>query len=603
MPLTPGIRLGPYEILAPLGAGGMGEVYRARDTRLGRDVAVKVLPAHLSQAPENRARFEREARLASSLGHPNICALHDIGREADVDYLVMELVDGESLAERLVRGPLATADVLRLGAQIAEALDRAHRAGVVHRDLKPGNVMLSRTGAKLMDFGLARARTGVKAEPSGPDSPTALAQSPTLAQPLTTQGALVGTFQYMSPEQLEGHEADARSDLWSLGCVLYEMATGKRAFAGESQASLISAVMKEEPRAMAELAPLAPSSLDRVVRACLAKDPEQRWRSAHDVALALRWPEPDGRGAGGLDPRSPVERQFVLTTTHVRQLSARNPRLVGLPVSYVDNRSDSDTLVVMLYGLGTDDGQFEVYLRSTPHRAVAITLAGFGLRERHRPVLSVDDHSRVLRLMLRELVAECRPRRTVLVGHTTGADQFLRMVHDETGAGVDISGLVAYVPNVSLETCFATRLYARLDASDPAGTLAILKTLAADIDSLDVWVMVQNVLTRLFLRFGSNPEPLRRYAADIVAPFEQPGDPLAGWYRAARRRIPGVRLVFTPAEAEAAEALLGRHLEHNVLGDEFIEDSILIEPLHLLDLLDASVITRHVEGVLALSGR
>ena len=603
MPLSPGTRLGPYEITAPLGTGGMGEVYRARDSRLGRDVAVKVLPAHLSESPESRTRFEREARVASSLGHPHICVLHDIGREAGIDYLVMELVDGESLAERLARGSLPTTEVLRIGAQIADALDCAHRAGVVHRDLKPGNVMLSRAGAKLMDFGLARAGSAIRVSPTSHDAATAIAQSPTIAQPLTAHGALVGTFQYMSPEQLEGREADARSDLWSLGCVLYEMATGKRAFAGESHASLISSVMKEEPRPVAELSPLAPSGLDRVIRACLAKDPEQRWQNAHDLALALRWPGSESRGATGRDPRSPVERQFVLTTAHVRQLSARNPRLVGLPVTYVDNRADSDTLVVMLYGLGTDDGQFEEYLRSTPHRAVAITLAGFGLRERHRPVLSVDDHSRVLRLLIRELVAELQPRRTVLVGHTTGADQFLRLLADEAGAGVEIAGLVAYVPNVSLETCFATRLYARLDSSDPAGTLTILKTLAADIGELDVWVMVQHVLTRLFLRFGSDLEPLRRYAADIAAPFEGPGDPLADWYRAARRRIPGVRLVFTPAEAPAAEALLGRHLENNVLGDDFSEHSFVIEPLHLLDLLAAGVITRHVEAVLATTGR
>jgi hypothetical protein len=207
----------------------------------------------------------------------------------------------------------------------------------------------------------------------------------------------------------------------------------------------------------------------------------------------------------------------------------------------------------MLYGLGTDDGQFEDYLRSTPHRAVAVTLAGFGLRVRHRPVLSVDDHSRVLRLLLRELVAELQPKRTVLVGHTTGADQFLRLLADESGAGVEISGLVAYVPNVSLETCFATRLYARLDSSDSAGTLTTLKTLAADIDELEVWVMVQHVLTRLFLRFGSDLEPLRRYARRHRGTVRAARRSARGLVSRRAERIPGVRLVFTPAEAEAAE--------------------------------------------------
>ena len=287
MTLPTATRLGPYEILSPLGAGGMGEVYRARDTRLGRDVAVKVLAHHLSSSAEVRSRFEREARTVSSLNHPNICTLHDVGREGDTDFLVMELVEGETLANRLAKGPLPTAEVLRLGAQIADALDRAHRAGVIHRDLKPGNVMLARSGAKLMDFGLARA-VGLGG-PASSGVSFAMTQSPTMAQPLTTEGTIVGTFQYMSPEQLEGKEADARSDLWALGCVLYEMATGKRAFEGATQASLISSIMRDEPRPISQVSPLSPPGLERLVHQCLAKDPDDRWQSAGDVRRELEW--------------------------------------------------------------------------------------------------------------------------------------------------------------------------------------------------------------------------------------------------------------------------------------------------------------------------
>src|SRR5437762_3513764 len=282
MPLPTGARLGPYEVLAPLGAGGMGEVYRARDTRLGRDVAVKVLPSHLSENAEARARFEREARVVSGLNHPHICVLHDLGREGEVDYLVMELVEGESLAERIARGPLPAAEVLRLGAEIADALDRAHRAGVVHRDLKPGNVMLSKSGAKLMDFGLARVGRLAGVLSATGSGPGAISQSPTIATPLTAAGAFVGTSQYMAPEQLEGREADARSDVWALGCVLYEMATGRRAFHGKSQASLISSIMTAEPTPISELTPLAPPALERAVKQCLAKDPDDRWQNAGD---------------------------------------------------------------------------------------------------------------------------------------------------------------------------------------------------------------------------------------------------------------------------------------------------------------------------------
>jgi serine/threonine protein kinase len=287
MTLTSGTKLGPYEILSPLGSGGMGEVYRARDTRLGRDVAIKVLPQHLSSNSEVRARFEREAKTVSGLNHPHICVLHDVGREGQTDFLVMELVEGETLATKLSHGALPIAEVLKIGGQIADALDRAHRAGVVHRDLKPSNIMLTRSGAKLMDFGLARA-TGLGG-PGSTSGAAALTQSPTVAQPLTAEGTIVGTFQYMAPEQLEGKDIDARSDIWALGCVLYEMATGKRAFEGATQASLISAIMRDEPRALSVIAPLSPPSLERLVRQCLAKDPNERWQTAGDVRREMEW--------------------------------------------------------------------------------------------------------------------------------------------------------------------------------------------------------------------------------------------------------------------------------------------------------------------------
>jgi eukaryotic-like serine/threonine-protein kinase len=282
MPLSAGIRLGPYEIVAPAGAGGMGEVYKARDTRLDRIVAIKVLPEHLSSSAEVRQRFEREARAVSSLSHPHICALYDVGREGTIDYLVMEFVEGETLADRLQRGPLEAEALLSWAVEIADALDRAHRGGIVHRDLKPGNVMITRQGTKLLDFGLARG-TGLF---GNADQKT---QTPTLTKPLTAEGAIVGTFQYMAPEQLEGKEADARTDLFAFGAVLYEMATGRRAFEGSSQASLIAAILKEQPRPISELAPMAPPALQRIVSQCLAKDPDDRWQTAGDLKRELKW--------------------------------------------------------------------------------------------------------------------------------------------------------------------------------------------------------------------------------------------------------------------------------------------------------------------------
>jgi len=291
MTITPGSRLGPYEITAPLGAGGMGEVWRGRDTRLDRDVAIKILPAGLAQNEEFLARFEREARTISSLNHPNICTLFDVGHEGDTRFLVMELIEGESLADRLAKGAFTHDLVLKYGAQIADALDRAHRQGIIHRDLKPGNVMLTKTGAKLLDFGLARS-----ASESAPIQ--GMTGMLTEAKPLTQQGTILGTFQYMAPEQLEGQEADARTDIFALGALLYEMATGKHAFEGTSRTSLIAAIVSSHPAPISSVAPMTPPALDRVVRKCLEKDPDDRWQSAHDVASELRWLSEAGSQVG-----------------------------------------------------------------------------------------------------------------------------------------------------------------------------------------------------------------------------------------------------------------------------------------------------------------
>jgi Tol biopolymer transport system component/tRNA A-37 threonylcarbamoyl transferase component Bud32 len=275
-----GRRLGPYEIVAPIGAGGMGEVYRARDTRLDRTVAIKILPADFSQNPQLRMRFEREAKAISSLTHPHICTLHDVGSEEGVDYLVMEHLEGESLAERLARGPLTLVEVIRYGVEIAGALEKAHRAGIVHRDLKPGNVMLTKHGAKLLDFGLAK---------SGADlAPVDAATQQTIRKSLTEEGTILGTFQYMAPEQLEGAEVDHRADIFALGAMLYEMATGRRAFEGKSRASLIAAILATEPPPLSQIQPLTPAALERTIRLCLEKDPDERWQSAHDVKLELQ---------------------------------------------------------------------------------------------------------------------------------------------------------------------------------------------------------------------------------------------------------------------------------------------------------------------------
>ena len=281
-----GSRLGPYEVISRIGAGGMGEVFRARDTRLDRTVAIKILPRQFADNAELRLRFEREAKSISQITHPHICTLHDIGHADGVEYLVLEFLEGETLADRIARGPLPIAEALRYGSQIASALDRAHRATIVHRDLKPGNVMITKSGAKLLDFGLARsANAGV--------SPTDATQH----KPLTQEGTILGTYQYMSPEQLAGEDVDQRTDIFSLGAVLYEMLTGVRAFEGKSRTSIAAAVFSGAPRLASSVQPATPPALDHVIAKCLAKERDDRWQSAADVASELDWiataaPEP-----------------------------------------------------------------------------------------------------------------------------------------------------------------------------------------------------------------------------------------------------------------------------------------------------------------------
>jgi serine/threonine protein kinase len=293
MALSPGDRLGPYEILSPLGAGGMGEVYKARDTRLDRTVAVKVLPKYIADREDLRARFEREARAVASLKHPHICVLYDIGKQDGIDFMVLEHLEGETLAARVSKGPLPLDQVLKYATQIADALDRAHRSNVNHRDVKPANIMITRDGVKVLDFGLAKTAPRV----AGSDDVTRMPDA------LTGEGTILGTPQYMAPEQYEGIEADSRSDIFAFGCVVYEMVTGKRCFEGKTRASLIAAVLGGEPVPMSSLQPVTPAALERLVKRCIEKDPEDRYQSMRDVVLDLR-----SIGGGGSEPLSAPSR-------------------------------------------------------------------------------------------------------------------------------------------------------------------------------------------------------------------------------------------------------------------------------------------------------
>ena len=384
MALSAGTRLGPYEIVAPLGAGGMGEVYRAKDTRLDREVAVKILPAGFAANPEFKARFEREAKTISQLSHPNVCSLFDVGNHEGMEYLVMELIEGESLGDRLQKGPLPIALVLKHGIEIASALDAAHRQGIVHRDLKPGNVMLTKAGAKLLDFGLAKSGPLI----TSTSSVSQMAESPTQHQPLTEQGTILGTFQYMAPEQLEGLEADARTDLFAFGALLYQMATGQPAFQGKTRTSLIAAIVSGNPTPLSQLVPLTPPALDHVIKKCLEKDPDDRWQSARDLADQMRFIVDAGSRAGEAAPvlakrktRTKVAWALnaatavvaVLATVAAVKLTTAPPHVVRsslLPPEHTQYQPTSGAMVLSPDGLRIafvargDDGKQMLWVRA-----------------------------------------------------------------------------------------------------------------------------------------------------------------------------------------------------------------------------------------------
>ena len=342
MALAAGTKLGPYEILALLGAGGMGEVYRAHDARLDREVAIKVLPASLSSDASLKQRLEREAKAVSRLSHPHICMLHDIGHQDGADFLVMEYLEGETLEKRLFRGPLPLEQTLRYAAQIADALSKAHKLGITHRDLKPANVMLTKSGAKLMDFGLAKQ--------SGPAPLAAALTEMTVEQAkLTSAGMIVGTFQYMAPEQLEGKEADARTDIFALGELIHEMVTGQPAFSGKSRASLIAAILTTEPPPITQLQPVTPVALEHVLKKCLEKDPDERWQSASDLASELNWILASGSQAAVtapvISPRKQRDRAIWIGTAMILALIAAG---VGWQIGVWGNKSSPVHLTVTL---------------------------------------------------------------------------------------------------------------------------------------------------------------------------------------------------------------------------------------------------------------
>ena len=583
--MTPLAQIGAYSVDCEIGRGGMGVVYKATDSRLDRLVAIKGLPEHLANNPQLITRFEQEAKTLAALNHPNVAGIHGIEEHEGSKYLVLEFVDGETLADRIARGPLGIDEALDICSQVAAGLEAAHDAGFVHRDLKPANAMISASGAaKVLDFGLARIDPTITSSSSAAEAPT-LGLSGTGTKP----GTILGTVRYMSPEQARGEPADRRSDLWALGVVIYECLTGVNPFARESAAETLSVILGEEPDLTA-LPETTPSEVVALIGRCLRKDARRRQCSAGDCRLILE----DARhstsyeGPASAPVPSITDKRFRISDELCRTLdrSGFDALLPGWEMRYADNNRDSDMLIMWIpsIGGGHTTSAWRELIRSSPYRMIIVCPVGLEPGVANRPVVSIENQFALIRALTASLRESLHPRKTVLSGFSCGSIMALRCAAgDETGELID--GVLAIDPDMQESDCFITRLFAELDSSSSEDVMKGLHTISSSCSTMHEWLVLHQHMIECVEKVRDDFSPLVRQGKDLSAAFDgvHTGheSPFVGFLSDAIEHVRTVRCLFH--DSAENRRMIGEirmmHLDNQCLGSKFTDESLTFIPV------------------------